>query len=69
MGRPDPTWGSIVVAEIVSSSPPSLDELRGHAEDELPAYMAPRDLVVVEAIPRTSLGKIRRDRLPETGTP
>lgn len=69
VGRPDPTWGSIVVAEIVSSSPPTLDELRSNAEEELPAYMAPRDLVVVEAIPRTSLGKIRRDRLSETGTP
>ncbi len=69
VGRPDPTWGNIVVAEVVSVSPPSLDELRGLVEEELPSYMAPRAMTLVGAVPRTALGKIRRDRFAEFGTP
>lgn len=69
VGRPDPTWGSIVVAEVVVTAPPTIDALRGLVEEELPAYMAPRELVIVDAIPRTALGKMRRGRFAETETP
>lgn len=69
VGRPDPTWGHLVVAQIVASAPPSLDTLRGLVGDELPRYMAPRGLEVVAAIPRTALGKIRRPRFDDTTTP
>ena len=35
-------------------------ELIGHAHDELAAYKCPRRVVIVEALPRTANGKIRR---------
>jgi acyl-coenzyme A synthetase/AMP-(fatty) acid ligase len=30
---------------------------------ELPAYAAPKELVLVDALPRTALGKVQRSRL------
>ncbi len=65
-GAPDAEWGERVVAIVVPadpSAPPSLDELRAHAKTVLPAFCAPRELRLVERIPRTALGKPRRDLL------
>ncbi len=65
-GRPDPEWGQRVVAFVVppTGEPPLLASLRTWVVEELPAFCAPRELVLVEAIPRTALGKVQRDRLP-----
>ena len=67
IGRDDEEWGRRVVALVVPVSPtdsPSLDALRGIVRAQLPAFCAPREMVLVETIERTALGKIRRDRLP-----
>jgi O-succinylbenzoic acid--CoA ligase len=66
-GCADPEWGQRVVAFVVPaqrSSPPSLDSLRDHVKQELPPWYAPRQLVLVDAVPRTALGKVRRGDLP-----
>jgi o-succinylbenzoate---CoA ligase len=65
-GRPDAEWGARVVAFVVPSGPnrPSLDDLRAAVKERLPAYCAPREVVMVGAIPRTALGKVRRADLP-----
>ena len=65
-GRPDPEWGQRVVAFVVPVSnrtPPDLDGLRAWVKERLPAFCAPRELALVERIPRTALGKPRRDLL------
>ncbi|MEO8477299.1 MAG: class I adenylate-forming enzyme family protein [Actinomycetota bacterium] len=65
-GRPHPEWGQQVVAFVVPATiddPPSLDELRDHASDRLARHKAPRDLVLVADLPRTSSGKVRRAEL------
>ena len=65
-GRPDPEWGQRVVAWVVPvdhRDPPTLDALRVHAKSTLPAPAAPRELVLVDSLPRTPLGKIVRHRL------
>ena len=60
-GRPDAEWGEVVVAYVVAGDdPPSLDELRDHVRASMPAYNAPRVLVLVDEVPRTALGKIVR---------
>jgi acyl-coenzyme A synthetase/AMP-(fatty) acid ligase len=41
----------------------SLDALRDHVSSVLPRFAAPRQLVIVERIPRTALGKPRRNEL------
>lgn len=63
LGRPDPTWGQRVVARVVpadAARPPSLDDLRALVREELAAHAAPRELELVEALPRTNLGKLSR---------
>ncbi len=67
-GRPDPQWGQRVTAWVVpvdASRPPTLRSLRAWAAEQLPSYAAPRRLTVVDALPRTALGKIARHRLPD----
>jgi O-succinylbenzoic acid--CoA ligase len=67
-GRADPEWGQRVVAWVVPrdpASPPTLEELRDHAKRSLPAYAAPREVVVTATLPRTDLGKIRRKLLAD----
>jgi len=57
-GVADPAWGQRVVAWIVPrGTPPSLDAVRGTVKESLPPYCAPKELHVVEAIPRTAVGK------------
>jgi o-succinylbenzoate---CoA ligase len=65
-GRPDPDWGEVVVAVVVPAdraAPPTLGELRAHVAAHHPAAFAPRDLVVVDALPRDAMGKLSRERL------
>jgi O-succinylbenzoic acid--CoA ligase len=60
-GRPDAEWGETVVAYVVAGGdPPSLDELRDLVKASMPAFNAPRALVLVDEVPRTALGKIVR---------
>lgn len=60
-GRPDDEWGQRVVAFVVpAGEAPELETLRGWVKDRLPAWCAPRELVVVDALARSALGKLRR---------
>jgi len=62
-GRPDPEWGERVEAWVVpapGAAAPGLDALRDRVRAELPAWCAPRAVQVVDALPRTPLGKVRR---------
>ncbi|MFZ9843403.1 MAG: class I adenylate-forming enzyme family protein [Ilumatobacteraceae bacterium] len=65
-GAPDSEWGAVVVAYVVCASPqaPSLDQLRNHVKETLSAAHAPVRLNIVDRIPRTTLGKVRRSELP-----
>jgi O-succinylbenzoic acid--CoA ligase len=59
-GRPDPDWGERVVAFVVpttAADPPGLADLRAYARDHLSAAKLPREVVLVDAIPRTPGGK------------
>ena len=72
-GREDPEWGQRVVAVVVPadrSAPPALDALRTWVKDRRPPFAAPRELVLVDALPRLANGKVARDRLltPAEGT-
>lgn len=66
VGRPDEEWGERVVAVVVPQdpvAPPALAGLRSLVKERLPAYTAPRELVLVDALPRTPGGKLRRSAL------
>ena len=65
-GRPDPEWGQRVVAWVVPADPadpPTLEELRNLVGERLARFAAPRQLVLATSLPRTSIGKIRRELL------
>jgi O-succinylbenzoic acid--CoA ligase len=66
LGRPDPVWGSLVVAYVIPADPkdpPTRDRLQLFARERLARHKIPRDLVVVEALPTTRSGKVRRAAL------
>jgi O-succinylbenzoic acid--CoA ligase len=66
IGRADDEWGQRVVAIIVPRSPnepPTLDALRAIVKERLHPYAAPRELDLVESLPRTSIGKVQRHTL------
>jgi O-succinylbenzoic acid--CoA ligase len=71
IGRPDPEWGQRVTAVVVpNETTPTLDELRHIVLEHLPPACAPRAVELVDSLPRTSLGKIRRSQLTNaTETP
>ena len=65
VGVPDPEWGERVVACVVADgTPPSLDAVRRHGEAVglTPAEL-PREVRVVDEIPRSAGGKVLRRRL------
>ena len=67
-GRLDPEWGHRVVAWVVAADPadpPTLDELRAHAARKIPRHKAPREVVLMDALPRTGAGKPRTAGLPD----
>ncbi len=62
-GTTDPEWGERVVAHVVAAdpaTPPTLEDLRAFAGERLSAAKLPRQLVLVDEIPRTAGGKPAR---------
>jgi O-succinylbenzoic acid--CoA ligase len=58
-GIDDAEWGQRVVAFVVpAEATPSLDDIRSFVKRSLPPYCAPRELRIMQEIPRTALGKI-----------
>jgi O-succinylbenzoic acid--CoA ligase len=67
-GSPDREWGERVVARVIPRrrvAPPTLDSLRDHAAETIARHKLPRELILVERLDRTSLGKIRRRSQPQ----
>ena len=67
--RPDAKWGEVPVA-IVAMAPGSavdltIEELSSFLNDRLARYKHPKDIVVVEALPRNASGKVVKGELRE----
>jgi amino acid adenylation domain-containing protein len=67
---PHDDWGTAVVAWVVPRNGSEVTErsVRKHVATLLPRYMVPGRVQVVEALPRTSNGKIDRQRLVDSST-
>lgn len=65
VGVPDPTWGEVGVAFVVVRSGEALtkEELLAFAEAHLARYKLPKDVVFVDALPRTAYGKVVKGEL------
>ena len=67
IGVPDEQWGErpkafVVLSEGESATP---DELIEHVKTKIARYKAPRDVEIVEALPKTSTGKVQKFELRE----
>ncbi len=72
VGVPDPDWGHRVVAVMVADDrhhPPTLADVAAAVKERYPAWCAPKELMLVDALPRSALGKIQRSRLVDTLLP
>jgi malonyl-CoA/methylmalonyl-CoA synthetase len=66
VGVPSPEWGETVVAFVVGDpDPASLLEL---AEAELASFKCPREVRLIDALPRNALGKVVRTKLRDDRT-
>ena len=66
VGSPDAEWGERVVAVVVpavADRPPTLPQLLEFTRSRLGPAKRPRELRIVESLPRTSNGKLDRLRL------
>jgi acyl-CoA synthetase (AMP-forming)/AMP-acid ligase II len=65
VGLPDPVLGEIGYAFVVAAAEttPSLERLRTFCQTELADYKAPDRLVVVDALPVTTVGKVDKQAL------
>ena len=69
VAAPDPRYGEVVTAVVVlkAGAALTLSELREHfARAGLARQKAPERLVVVDALPRTALGKVIKAELRKT---
>ncbi|MFD4180744.1 class I adenylate-forming enzyme family protein [Rhodococcus sp. NPDC058514] len=68
IGRPHAEWGETVVA-VVTTAPGAhleLDELRSYLSDKLARYKIPRELVLVDELPRNPSGKLTKHVLRDS---
>jgi len=66
IGRPDPKWGESVVALVVPAdpdAPPTLAELVEFSRETLASYKKPRELVLLDELPRNATGKVIKNVL------
>ena len=63
IGRADQKWGEVPVAVIEAVTGrrvPTIDELRAWCDERLARFKQPREIVVVDELPRTALGKVTK---------
>jgi malonyl-CoA/methylmalonyl-CoA synthetase len=67
VGMPDPEWGERVAAAVVLNDGDALDlpSLRTWAQDWLAAYKLPSRLLLLDALPRTAMGKVIKPAVVE----
>jgi fatty-acyl-CoA synthase len=61
IGRPDPRWDEVPVAYVIrrSDSRVGAEDLQAHVRTQLARFKVPREIVFVDDLPRTALGKVQ----------
>ncbi len=61
IGRPDPRWDEVPIAYVIRRKGCSIDAegLKVHIQLQLARFKVPREIVFVEDLPRTALGKVQ----------
>ena len=62
-GRPSERWGEEVVAYVVPSGAVDPAEVVAYGRERLAPYKCPKEVVLVETLPRNAMGKVLRSAL------
>jgi fatty-acyl-CoA synthase len=67
IGRPDPRWDEVPIAYVIRRKGATIgaDDLKTHVQSQLARFKVPRDIVFVEDLPRTALGKVQHFMLKQ----
>ena len=67
IGRPDARWDEVPIAYVIRRNGRSVeaDELQMHVQAQLARFKVPREIVFVEDLPRTALGKVQHFMLKQ----
>ena len=63
VGRSDPAFGEVVVAFVAGAGDDLAPRVAAHCAQVLAKFKVPREVVVVDALPRGNLGKIAKNEL------
>ena len=65
VGMPDPRWGEVpvLVVEPRPGARVDVDALTASLDERLARFKRPRRIIVLHALPKTALGKLRRSDL------
>ena len=67
VGRADPRWEEVPVAYVIRRSEARIEaeDLKAHVELQLARFKVPREIIFVEELPRTALGKVQHFMLKQ----
>ena len=67
IGRPDARWDEVPIAYVIRRNGRSVEEaeLQMHVQAQLARFKVPREIVFVEDLPRTALGKVQHFMLKQ----
>jgi len=67
IGRPDPRWDEVPIAYVIrrKGSQVGTDVLKAHIQSRLARFKVPREIVFVDDLPRTALGKVQHFMLKQ----
>lgn len=71
IGRPDPRWDEVPIAYVIrrQGSKVDADDLKAHVQSQLARFKVPREIIFVDDLPRTALGKVQHFRLKQLDAP
>jgi fatty-acyl-CoA synthase len=71
IGRPDPRWDEVPVAYVIRRTGclVEAENLKAHVLTQLARFKVPRDIVFVDDLPRTALGKVQHFMLRRLDKP
>jgi fatty-acyl-CoA synthase len=71
IGRPDPKWDEVPVAYVIrrDGCPVEAEDLKAHVLTQLARFKVPREIVFVDDLPRTALGKVQHFMLRRLDEP
>jgi len=67
LGIDDAAWGQVIIAAIVPrlSNEFTLEELKNFLKDKIASFKIPKEIFFVNELPKTELGKVRRELVKE----